>query len=231
VIPARSVKKFSIVSPSPAATIPAAMAEKPDQPDPHRYRTAAPKPPEGPLDLKSLLPGAGDVEIEIGFGHGLFLFERGAARPDVRLVGLEVKKKWSVLVAERAARRGLSQVTVWGVDAKHVLPRVTTASVARVFMHFPDPWWKRKHEKRRLTGDTLLDEIARILGPGGELFMQTDVEDRAVVHLAAVREHAAFSLGGREGYLDHNPYQGRSNREARAAEDGLPVWRTLALRR
>ena len=227
-IPARSVKKYSIVAAAPAATIRAAMVE---QPNPHRYREAAPKPPAGPLDLQSLLPGTGEIEVEVGFGHGLFLFERGAVRPDVRIVGLELKKKWSVLVAERAARRGLANVTVWGADAREVLPRVIEASVARVFMHFPDPWWKRKHEKRRLTGDTLLDEIARILRPGGELFVQTDVEDRALVHLSAVRAHASFELGGREGYLEANPYGARSNREARAAEDGLPVWRTLSIKR
>lgn len=202
-----------------------------EQPDPHRYRAQAPRPPEGPLDLETLLPGSGEIEIEVGFGHGLFLFERGAVRPDVRIVGLEVKKKWSVLVAERAARRGLTNVTVWGADARHVLPRVPEASVTRVFMHFPDPWWKRKHEKRRLTGDTLLDEIARVLRPQGELFVQTDVEDRAHVHIAAVTEHASFELGGNAGYLEENPYGARSNREARAAEDGLPVWRTLAIKR
>jgi tRNA (guanine-N7-)-methyltransferase len=204
---------------------------RPAAPDPHRYRTLAPRPPEGPLDLTTLLPGSGEIEIEIGFGHGLFLYERGAARPDVRLLGIEVKKKWSHLVAERCRARGLSQVTAWGADARQVLARVPEGSVSRVFMHFPDPWWKKKHEKRRLTGDTLLAEVARVLRPGGEFFVQTDVRDRAERHLEALREHPVFELGGEGGYLAENPYQARSNREARAAEDGLPVYRILALKR
>jgi tRNA (guanine-N7-)-methyltransferase len=199
--------------------------------DPHRYRSLSPRPPDGPLVLGELLPGTGEIEIEVGFGHGRFLFERAVARPDVRILGLEIKKKWAYLVAERCRARGLHHVTAWGADARDVLSRVPEASVARVFMHFPDPWWKRKHEKRRLTGDSLIEEVARVLRPGGEFFMQTDVQERAEVHCAAVRGCAAFVLAGEGGYLAENPYQARSNREARAAEDGLPVFRVLALRR
>lgn len=199
--------------------------------DPHRFRALAPRAPEGPLDFSRLPPGEGPIELEIGFGHGLFLYERAAACPNTRLIGLEIKKKWAHLVRERCARRGLLNVTVWSDDARVLLPRAPAASMQRVFMHFPDPWWKRRHEKRRLTGDRLLDEVVRVLAPGGEFFMQTDVPERAALHLEALRDHPTMELGGDQGYLAHNPYGARSNREARAAEDGLPVYRTLALKR
>lgn len=198
-----------------------------EKPDPHRYRTLCPRAPDGVLDLATCLPGEGEVEIEIGFGHGLFLYERGAQRVG-RLLGLEVKTKWAYMVAERAKRLALDHVTVWGGDARELLPRMADKSVRRVFMHFPDPWWKRRHGKRMLTGDALLDQVARILVPGGEFFMQTDVQDRAAIHIAALLEHGAYELCGEAGYLADNPYGARSNREARAAEDGLPVTRTLA---
>jgi tRNA (guanine-N7-)-methyltransferase len=198
------------------------------QPDPHRYRALAPAPPEGPLALTALLPGPGEVELEIGFGHGRFLYERAVAVPHARIVGLEIKKKWAFLVAERCEKRGLSNVRVWAADARGVLPRVPAASVARVFMHFPDPWWKTRHHKRSLVGESLLDEIARVLAPGGEFFLQTDVPERAALHVAALAQHVSFALAGEAGYLQHNPYGARSNREARADEDGLPVYRTLA---
>ncbi|MET0343318.1 MAG: methyltransferase domain-containing protein [Polyangiales bacterium] len=199
-------------------------------PDPHRYRKLAPAPPEGPLDLDRMLPGSGDIELEIGYGHGRFLIERAAAFPATRVVGVEVKRKWAFLVADRCARRGLANATAWGADVRGVLPRIEPGSIARVFMCFPDPWWKKRHLKRSLVGDTLLDEIARVLRPGGEFFVQTDVEERAVLHIEAVARHADFTLGGDAGYLAQNPYGARSNREVRAEEDGLPVYRTLALR-
>lgn len=200
------------------------------QPDPHRYRKLAPEPPEGPLDLARLHPEAHTIELELGFGHGLFLYERAAARPEVQLVGLEVKRKWAYLVAERCARRGLRNVTVWAADARELLPRVQGAVLSRVYMHFPDPWWKKRHQKRQLVGATLLDELARLLVPGGELFMQTDVAERAELHLEAIARHRSFMLGGEAGYVSANPYGARSNREARAAQDGLPVYRTLAVK-
>jgi tRNA (guanine-N7-)-methyltransferase len=207
-----------------------APAEPPDI-NPHRFRALCPRAPEGPLDLAALLPGAGEIELEIGFGHGRFLYERAQVVPTSRIVGLEVKTKWATLVAERAANRGLRNVTVWGSDAREVLPRITASSVQRVFMHFPDPWWKKRHQKRMLTGAALLEQLARILVPGGEFFMQTDVDDRADLHLGALREHGAFELCGEGGIISSNPFGARSNREARAEEDGLPVTRTLVRRR
>lgn len=198
------------------------------QPDPHRYRTLAPEPPEGPLELTTLGSSAAQIELEIGFGHGLFLLERASLRPDVHLLGIEVKRKWAYLVAERCARARLSNVTVWAGDVRALLPRMPVHSLDRVFMHFPDPWWKKRHAKRRLVGEALLDAIARALKPGGELFLQTDVAERAALHLTALAQHAGFALAGEAGYLEANPYGARSNREVRAVRDGLPVYRTLA---
>src|SRR5438876_45170 len=63
--------------------------------------------------------------------------------------------------------------------ARDVLPRFAAGSIARVFVHFPDPWWKKRHRKRLLVGTPLLAELVRVLAPGGELFIQTDVEERA----------------------------------------------------
>src|SRR5262249_14735650 len=115
-----------------------------EEPDPRRYVALAPAAPDGPLDLAVLLPGNGDVQIEIGFGRGQFLIQRAQAAPGSRILGIEVKRKWSYLVEQRCQKLGLSQVRVFGADARDVLARLgPEASVARVFMHFPDPWWKK----------------------------------------------------------------------------------------
>ena len=79
-----------------------------EEPDPRRYVKLAPAPPEvGPIDLHSLWPGRGreaTYELEIGFGRGMFLIERAQAAPESAVLGLEIKRKWAYLVAERAAR-------------------------------------------------------------------------------------------------------------------------------
>ena len=66
--------------------------------------------------------------------------------------------------------------------------------------------------------------------PGGQLLIQTDVEHRAEQYVAQLRETPGFTLASDSGYIDDNPFDARSNREKRAIEDGLPVWRILATR-
>lgn len=206
-----------------------------EEPDPRRYVKLAPAPPAvGPIDLYSLVAGRGrdaTYELEIGFGRGMFLIERAQAAPGSALIGIEIKRKWAYLVAERAAKLGLDNVRVFGADARDVLARLAPdASFARVFMHFPDPWWKKRHAKRRLSGQAMFDPIARLLAPHGELFIQTDVEDRAQGFVADLREHGGFELPA-DDYIAENPYNARSNREKRAISDGLPIYRILARRR
>ncbi|MFO0754954.1 MAG: tRNA (guanine-N7)-methyltransferase [Byssovorax sp.] len=195
---------------------------------PYAYAARLPELPEVPIDL--LLPGEGPVEIEIGPGRGGFLFERALARPEARLIGLEIRLKWSAIVDARLAERGLGKrARVYNGDAREALAcLVPDASVSTFFMHFPDPWWKKRHEKRLVFGDALLSSIARLLIDGGELFIQTDVEDRAALY----EEHMATQLdlapaGDTEGSprMAENPYNARSPREHRSIADGLPIYR------
>jgi tRNA (guanine-N7-)-methyltransferase len=198
-----------------------------EEPDPRRYLQLAPAPPEGPIDLEALWPDTPERELEIGFGRGIFLIERAQVAPASRILGVEIKRKWAYLVHQRVQRLGLSNVCVFGADARDVLLRLQpSAGLARIFMHFPDPWWKKRHEKRRLRGAATFDPAARLLRPGGELFIQTDVEDRAETFLADLREHGAFEAA----YCADNPYGASSNREKRAIADGLPIFRVLARR-
>ncbi len=196
-----------------------------------RYRELAPRAPEQGFDLLEIFPSTSEIEMEIGFGRGLFLIQRAAAAPGSALLGLEIKRKLAYRVARRCERLGLSHVRVMAGDVRAVLPGVRPdRALARVFISFPDPWWKKRHAKRRLIGDELIEQLARLLRPGGELFIQTDVEERADESLDELAAHPAFELPG-GGRIADNPYGARSNREQRALQDGLPIYRILALRR
>ncbi|MCA9531630.1 MAG: tRNA (guanosine(46)-N7)-methyltransferase TrmB [Myxococcales bacterium] len=198
---------------------------------PVRYDEIAPRAPDGPIDLSSLAPGGGPIELDIGFGRGRSLFERAEAAPEARIVGVELKAKWAWRVEQRRRRLGLDRVVVFAGDARDLLDRAgPDGSVARVFVHFPDPWWKKRHAKRRVLGPSFLDTLARLLEPGGALYVQTDVEARALLYRDLIAAHADFALDGGRGWVEANPFGARSNREARADEDGLPVYRLLAHR-
>lgn len=193
------------------------------------YATMAPRPPtDGPVDLDALVPGVGPIELDIGFGRGTSVFRRMSAAPDARLLALEIKAKWAFKVHERVQRVGLGdRVLVWACDARETLARCgPDGIVSRAFVHFPDPWWKKRHTKRRVLGDDFLATLARLMRPGGELFVQTDVEDRHALYLDFVRASPDFELV--DAALDHNPFGSVSNRELRAIEDGLPIHRLLA---
>ena len=196
----------------------------------------APCLPEGEtVDVRTLVVGAW-IELEIGPGRGGFMAERARAAPEAGLIGLEVRRKWASIVDERLARAGLApRARVFAEDAKIALPRlVPDASLRRVFVHFPDPWWKKRHHKRRVMGDETIAQIARLVARGGELFVQTDVDDRADAIEALVAVTPAFApFGDATGSarIAENPYDARSPRERRAIADGLPVHRLRWTRR
>jgi len=195
------------------------------------YREQAPRAPEGRFSLEDLIAGSGPLELDIGFGRGLSLFERIAAAPESRIIGIEVKTKLAYKAAERLEKRGIKNVEILCGDAREILKRSEPSrSVRRVALHFPDPWWKKRHDKRRVIGEALLGELARLMAPGGELFIQTDVEHRAEQFRTQLQDTPGFTLASGGGYVDENPFGARSNREQRALDDGLPVWRILATR-
>jgi tRNA (guanine-N7-)-methyltransferase len=164
------------------------------------------------------------VELEIGPGRGAFLIERLEANPDVFLLGLEIRRKWAAIVDGRLRTRGIApRGRVFAEDARSVLPRFKGGSVSVVFLHFPDPWWKKRHAKRRVATGDLVEQIARLLVPGGELFYQSDVPERARDFEALAAEW--FAPWGPTASVAENPYGASSNREKRARTDGLPVIR------
>ncbi len=117
-------------------------------------------------------------------------------------------------------------------DVFKVLPKIVPdASVARVFVHFPDPWWKTKHEKRVVICPEVVSRLAWVLEDGGELFVQTDVDYRFDQYRAVLSECADLLPHGETGIIDVNPYEAGSLREKKCIASSLPIYRLLFARR
>ncbi|MEO8904360.1 MAG: tRNA (guanine-N7)-methyltransferase [Polyangiaceae bacterium] len=189
----------------------------------------APRLPEGEsVDPRPLVnAGESPIEIEIGPGRGGFVFERLAADPSVRMLGLEIRRKWATIVDNKLRERGLGdRARVLAEDAKSVFPRFPSGCARAVFVHFPDPWWKKKHHKRLVVTPELLTQVCRVLTPGGELFIQTDVSERAAAYAELVAaEPRLVPVHPHLGFAAENPFEARSPREHRAIADGLPIYR------
>jgi tRNA (guanine-N7-)-methyltransferase len=125
------------------------------------YSVAVPDPPT-PLDWRMIFGNANPVEIEVGFGKGLFILTASQARPEVNLLGVEIERKYCLYTATRIAKRRLLNVRIVHADARPFLRDCVAAqAVQAVHVFFPDPWWKKRHHKRRLFTAAFVAECAR----------------------------------------------------------------------
>jgi tRNA (guanine-N7-)-methyltransferase len=198
------------------------------------YGNAARLPEGEAIALGDVIPGDTKVLLEIGSGRGAFALAYAALHPEERLLALEIRKKHAAQLAERFASREHVNARCFANDAREALKRLgPDASVDAVAVHFRDPWWKKRHAKRLVVADELVQQLARLVKPGGIVFVQTDVEERAEEYLARFEAHPAFRNAAPEGarFVDESPFApARSNREARAIADGLPVYRVVMRR-
>jgi tRNA (guanine-N7-)-methyltransferase len=143
------------------------------------YLLPTPEPP-APIDFAGLFGNDRPVEMEVGFGKGLFLLRSAQQRPEVNFVGVEIVRKYQLFTATRIAIRNLTNVRVACADARLFLRDcVPAACLQTLHVYFPDPWWKTRHHKRRLFTEEFARLSARVLRPGGVLSFASDVEDYA----------------------------------------------------
>jgi tRNA (guanine-N7-)-methyltransferase len=137
-----------------------------------------PPDPASPVNWQTLFQNDHPVEMEIGFGKGLFLLTGAQAQPSTNFVGVEICRKYQLFTATRLAKRGLSNVRLVKCDAREFLRAyVVSASVHAIHVYFPDPWWKNRHLRRRVFVPEFAAECERVLAPGGKLHVATDVEE------------------------------------------------------
>lgn len=172
------------------------------------------------------------IELEIGPGRGGFIWERLHSDPSVRIIGLEIRRKWATIMDRKLQGAGLgSRGRVFAEDAKLALPRFPDACISRAYVHFPDPWWKKRHAKRLVAQQELVAQMERLLIDGGEFFVQTDVEERANLYQTLFDGSALMQAWPGGPRVADPGFGARSPRERRAMSDGLPIVRLRYLRR
>lgn len=178
---------------------------------------------------KPVLDPACELEVEIGCADAQFLFERAARDPARQYVGLEIREDLVEWVNRKARTSGAPVHAVWCHAQLHVKAIFAPGVASRVYVNFPDPWFKRRHHVRRMVDSVLADQVAYLLRAGGELFVQTDVWDIALDAMRSFDGDDRFvNLAGEWTFWKHgNPYGVRSWREQNAEETDLPIWRIL----
>jgi tRNA (guanine-N7-)-methyltransferase len=180
------------------------------------------------------LPPGRAIEVEIGCAEAQFLFERARLEPRGHYLGLEIRDRM-VRRVNAAARAGGAPVRAVFCHANHHLARLFPAgALARVYLNFPDPWFKRRHRERRMIDAPLVAAIAHVLAPGGDVMVQSDVWAVALGALELFERHDdAFDnlAGGWSFWRGPHGFGARSWREAHCEEIGAPIWRLRFRRR
>jgi tRNA (guanine-N7-)-methyltransferase len=135
--------------------------------------------PEGAISAGDLAAWGGETWFEIGFGGGEHTAAQAERHPGVVILGAEPFLNGVASALRHIDDRGLTNVRLRLGDARQLLADLPDASLARVFILFPDPWPKTRHKKRRLIQPDTVAELARVLRPSGRLRFATDWADYA----------------------------------------------------
>jgi tRNA (guanine-N7-)-methyltransferase len=134
------------------------------------------------------------------------LLAQALANPQQNHIGLEVHRPGAGHLLQEIERQQLRNVRIAIADAAAWLPQaVASASINTVQIFFPDPWHKKRHNKRRLIQNAFVDQLARVIAPGGLLMLATDWQDYAEHMLAVMTAHQGFSNCAENGAFSARP--------------------------
>ena len=169
------------------------------------------------------------VEIDIGCGRGLFIYNAAIKNPNVNYLGLEIDYREGRRAATRYMKLEMPNARIIGGDCNVVLSKmIEKHSVQAAHVYFPDPWWKKRHHKRRLFTTEFIDLLADVVKPDGHLHSWTDVIEYFEVIKETVDSHPLFTplQPPPERDAEHDlDYQTSFERKKRKM--GLPIYRAL----
>jgi tRNA (guanine-N7-)-methyltransferase len=132
------------------------------------------------------------VWLEIGFGGGEHLAAQAECHPEISLIGCEVFQPGIAKLLAHIELRHLDNIRIFTEDARLLIAALPPSSIDRVFIMFPDPWPKRRHQNRRLVSCETLDALAAVMTDGAELRLATDDSNYLVSMLERLTEHPFF---------------------------------------
>ena len=172
------------------------------------------------LDVADLFGNTHPVVLEIGSGKGRFLIAAAMAQPDVNFIGIEKSLHYHRVIRDRVTKRGLRNIRLINHDAFLVLrDMLPDASIEEIHIYFPDPWPRKREQKRRIIRAEVLKEMQRVLVPGGSGIYVSD--HREYYEAAAPVIEQFFRSERRIPAPDDLP---RTNYEAKFREEGREIF-------
>ena len=181
-----------------------------------------------PIDIEAVFA---DPErpllLDIGCARGRFLLRMAEVEAAWNYLGVEIREPLVVEANRLAAEAGVTNLHYGFCNAmlwlEKLLEGIPPGRLQAVTIQFPDPWFKKRHAKRRMVNQEMVDTIANHLAPSGRVFVQTDIEFLADEMFALFRADDRFE----ELPTDENPFRVKTEREKAVEDKELPVYRSL----
>ncbi|MBF2027265.1 MAG: tRNA (guanosine(46)-N7)-methyltransferase TrmB [Oscillatoriales cyanobacterium C42_A2020_001] len=170
------------------------------------------------------------LHLDIGCGKGRFLLEMAQQQPNWNYLGLEIREPLVEQANDWRRELSLTNLHYLFCNANNSL-RPLLSSLPQSVLHtvtiqFPDPWFKRRHQKRRVVQPELVTDLATFLVDGGTVFVQSDVEEVALEMRDRFDEHPAF-VRQHADWLPNNPMPVQTERELLVLSFHDPVYRAI----
>jgi len=184
-----------------------------------------------PLDLAAAFGRAAPKVLEIGFGMGETTAAIAAAHPGIDYLALEVHTPGVGSLLKQIAEGNLANLRVIQHDAVEVVrDMIVPGSLAGIHVFFPDPWPKKRQQKRRLIKPDFVALLSSRLAPGGYFHCATDWEEYAQQMLEVLGAESSLENTA-EGYAPRPDYRPLTKFEQRGLRLGHGVWDVVFRRR
>lgn len=190
------------------------------------YFRQAPRPVDLSVYARPELP----LHLDVGCARGRFLLRMAEVEPDRNFLGVEIREPLVEEANRLASEAGLTNLHYSFCNAmlwlERLLVGIPDGLLTTVTIQFPDPWFKKKHAKRRMVNEEMVQVLADRLAPGGRVFVQTDIEFLGEEMFELFRGNASFE----ESVTGSNPFAVKTEREKAVEEKELPVYRRIFVR-
>ncbi len=181
-----------------------------------------------PLEISEIFANPNlPLHLDIGCARGRFLLKMAEINSNQNFLGVEIREPLVEEANRLAEESNLSNLHYEFCNASFALDKLLEKLPAEILqtvtIQFPDPWYKKKHTKRRMVKDNLIATVAAHLKFAGKVFVQTDVDFLAEEMFELFRQSGKFT----EIKISENPFPIKTERELAVKEKNLPVYQRI----
>lgn len=175
------------------------------------------------------------LHLDIGCARGRFLLEMAPQHPDINFLGIEIREPLVIEANQLRDEENLTNLHYLFANINNSLDDILNSlpadKIDLVMVQFPDPWFKKKHHKRRVIQPETVEVLAKFLKSGTRIFLQSDIKEVAEEMCDRFLDNVHFQPLTSEIWLIENPIGTMTEREIATLNKGEPVYRTMLIKK